>query len=94
MNYGAHFTPNSNVGANYSVGNVVARIPIKTGEIERGQYFYYDIGRLDPAVMFSFNGEYLDKTRFWFTYPESDEVVDFRNKNFTLTLGIMASRHL
>lgn len=94
MAYGAHYLPNSGPQPNYTMSNVLARVPIKTGEYNRDGYVAVDVGTLDPATMFSFNGDYLDKAKFWFTYADSDVVVRFRNKNFVFTLGIMTERNL
>lgn len=94
MAYGAHYLPNSASVPNYSMSDVLARIPIKTGNSSRGAYANLDVGTLDPATMFTYNGQYLDKATFWFTYADTNEMVDFRNKNFVFTLGIMTDRQL
>ena len=94
MAYGAHYLPNSGPQANYSMSNVLARVPIKTAVFARESYAVVDIGTLDPSTMFTYNGEYLDKATFWFTYADSEQIVDFRNKNFVFTLGIITERNL
>lgn len=93
---GSHFTPQANTGPNYQIGNVLARVPIPTGQDDtiRGSYVNYENFPIDKDLMFSYNGQYLDKARFWWTYPESDDVVDFRDKNWTASLAIFTSRML
>lgn len=94
MAHGAHFLPSGNAGPNFTMSNVLQRIPIQTGNFVRTSYMNVDYGVLDRDTMFSYNGHYLDKATFWFTYPESDTVIDFRDKNFVLCLGLITSQNL
>lgn len=85
--YGSYFTLTTNTTGN--AGNTVAdaldEIPLF---LYSDQQDYIQYEAKDPEY-YLFGDSKIDRCQIWFTYPDTDEIVDFNGSPFSVKFGIL-----
>lgn len=76
----------------YNSSDIIAKVPIQAELVENGTQFSHRNLNFDATLMHEYNGEQLDKMSIFFTYPNSEQVIDFGVFNFSVTIAFLADR--
>lgn len=76
----------------FNSSDIIAKIPIQAEVVEYGSQSAHRNLNFDATLMHEYNGDQLDKMSIYFTYPNSETVVDFGVFNFSVTIAFLADR--